>query len=314
MRTAVIGIGNMGRHHARVYSEISKLVAVADINEGSREMMERYGCKFYKDYKDMLNKERIDAVTIAVPTSMHKKVALDVIEKGVNILIEKPIADNIEDAKEIIKKAREMNVKLMVGHIERFNPAVIKLKEIITDGGLGEIVSVSAKRVGIAPSKIPDSDVIKDLAIHDIHIFNYLLNKEPDKVYCLKGKALINKREDYAELLLRYGSTNATIQVNWITPVKIRNLSITGTKGYAELNYITQDLEVHKSNYEREWDGFGDFIIKFGSPVKETIPINKEEPLKLELKSFLDAVENNKEVRVSGEDALNALKVVMQIE
>ncbi|MBW2993530.1 Gfo/Idh/MocA family oxidoreductase, partial [Candidatus Woesearchaeota archaeon] len=160
LNVAIIGVGNMGKHHARTYSKIEKvrLVAVSDIDEiKGRSIAERYGCKFYKSYNEMLEKENIHLVSVVIPTKFHEKVALDVIEKGTNLIIEKPISDTIMGAERIIRKARENNVKLAIGHIERFNPAVQRLKEIINEGRLGEITSIIARRVGLFPPQIKDA-------------------------------------------------------------------------------------------------------------------------------------------------------------
>ncbi|MEK6937233.1 MAG: Gfo/Idh/MocA family oxidoreductase [Nanoarchaeota archaeon] len=313
MRVGVIGVGNMGSNHARIYSEIANLVCVSDVNEElGKKVSEKFRCSFYKDYKEMIAKEKLDAVSIVVPTSFHKNVALDVIDKGIPFLLEKPIAENNENAVEIIRKAREKNVKFMVGHIERFNPAVIKLKEVLDNFELGEINSIMCRRVGVIPPKVKDTNVIIDLAVHDIDIFNYLLGKKPSKLLGFLGNSLI-ENGDYADLLLRYGNTNAFIQVNWVTPIKIRLLNVTGSRGYAELNYITQELDVYKSNYAKDFDDFGDFVIKFGKPTKVNIEIKKEEPLKVELAAFLDCVKNGKEFPVKGEDALDALKIALEL-
>lgn len=313
MKVGVIGVGNMGSNHARIYSEISSLVAVSDISEElGKKISEKFKCNYYKNYKDMLNQEKLDAVSIVVPTSFHKQVALDVIEKNIPFLLEKPIADSVESGNEIIKKAKEKNVKFMVGHIERFNPAVIKLKELLDNFELGEISSIICRRVGVIPPKVRDTNVIIDLAVHDIDVFNYLLSKKPTKFYGFLGNALITNG-DYADLLLRYGNTNAFIQVNWITPIKIRLLNVTGSRGYAELNYITQELDVYKSNYAKDFDNFGDFVIKFGTPTKINVNIKKEEPLKVELQTFLDCIKNNKDFPINSEDALNALKIAIDL-
>ncbi|MBN2101821.1 MAG: Gfo/Idh/MocA family oxidoreductase [Candidatus Aenigmarchaeota archaeon] len=312
LNVAVIGTGNMGRNHIRTYSEIddAKLVAISDVIEDrGKGLAEKFGCRFYKDYNEMFKKEKIDIVSICVPTFLHKKVAKDVISHGVNFLIEKPIARNVEEGEEIVKLARKKGLKMTVGHIERFNPAVQKLKAMIDEGKLGNITSVLARRVGIFPPQIKDANVVIDLAVHDIDVINYLLGKSPDKVYAGLGKALIEKRHDYANIFLKYNGANAFIEVNWITPVKIRRLSVTGTKGYAELNYITQELIYYESIYDKFCDDFGDFVINFGEPNITKVNIKKEEPLKVELKHFIDCIENNKEPIVTGEQALEALRV-----
>ncbi len=312
LNVAVIGTGNMGRNHIRTYSEIdtAKLVAVSDVDEKrGREVSEKFKCKFYKDYNEMLEKEKIDIVSICVPTFLHHKTCLDVIIHKVNFLVEKPIAKNVGEARDIISKAKEAGVKMTVGHIERFNPAVQMLKKIIDEGKLGNITSVLAKRVGVFPPQIKDANVVIDLAVHDIDVINYLLGKSPEKVYSGIGKALIENRHDYASIFLRYNGANAFIEVNWITPVKIRQLAVTGTKGYAELNYITQELVYYESVYDKSSDSFGDFVIKFGEPNITKIGIQKEEPLKKELMHFIDCIKDNKEPMVSGEQALEALRI-----
>ncbi len=307
---AVIGMGNMGINHARVYSELDRanLVAVSDVGKSGREIARKFKCKFYKNYEKMLDEE-IDAISIAVPTKLHKKVALECINANKHVLIEKPIADTIENGEKIISAAKSKGVLVMVGHIERFNPAVQKLREIIKQGKLGDINSIIARRVGVFPPQIKDANVILDLAVHDIDVFNYLLEKKPDEIYAKADRILNDNREDHAMILLNYAETKCFIQVNWTTPVKIRNLAVTGVKGYGELNYITQDLKIYESVYEKTYDSFGDFMVKFGTPKHMKIEVEKEEPLKVELKHFIGCVERKEKPLVSGEDGLLALKL-----
>ncbi|MFH1445482.1 MAG: Gfo/Idh/MocA family oxidoreductase [Nanoarchaeota archaeon] len=313
IKAAVIGIGNIGKHHARVYSELdSELVAISDIDEKKgREIAEKLGCKFYNDYKEMLDNEDIDAVSIAVPTRLHKEVCLHCVEKGKHVLVEKPIARNIEDAKVMIEAAKSKNVKLLVGHIERFNPVIQKLKEIMDRKELGDITSIIAKRVGVFPPQISDANVIIDLAVHDIDIASYLLNKKPDDIYASGGRALIDKREDYADIFMKFGKTNVLIQANWITPVKIRNIAVTGTNGYAEANYITQELIIYKTKLKKNIDDFHD-VVEFAKPQVMKITLEGEEPLKLEIEHFLDCIKNDKTPLVTGEDGLTALDIALK--
>ncbi len=308
MKLGVIGVGNMGRNHARVYSELGVLAAVSDNNEErAKEVAERFKCNYYGSYHEMIAKESLDGVSIAVPTSLHKAVALDIIEKGIPLLIEKPLADTVANADAIIAAARAKGISLMVGHVERFNPAVQKMKELIQNGLLGNISSIVTKRFGLFPPQAKDANIIFDLAVHDIDVINFLLSDEPRVVACTGGIALANGMEDHAEILLKYRNVNAIIQVNWITPIKIRQLSITGTKGYAELNYISQKLTIYESTHEREYDGFGEFVIKFGMPSTTTIQMSNEEPLKNELREFLRCVREKKEPEINGERALLVL-------
>lgn len=315
LKTAVIGVGNMGKYHARNYFEIerSNLLAISDLNEAlGEELADKYKCKYYPDYLEMLRIEKLDAVTIAVPSKYHFEVGQNVLKRGVHSLIEKPIAMTKEEGEALIKTAKNSKVKLMVGHIERFNPGVIKLKEIISSGKLGEIISIIARRVGVFPPQIKDANVIIDLAVHDIDIINYFFDKEPDQIIANGGRAITQNREDYAELFLTYGDATGFIQVNWITPVKIRSIAVTGSKGYAELNYITQKLQLFSSRFTKAEDTFGDFVIKFSEPEKIDIDVEQKEPLKAELESFLEAVASDKEPKTPGEAGLRALNIALE--
>lgn len=315
INVAVIGVGNMGRHHARNYFELpeANLVAVSDSRpEIGKEIAEKFNCKFYQNYRQMLRDEKIEAVSIVVPTKLHKQMAVDSIRAGKHILVEKPIASTLRDGQEIISEAKKRGVVLVVGHIERFNPAVRRLKDLIDQKKLGQIISIIAKRVGPSVPQIKDSGVLIDLAVHDIDIMAYLLEKEPTKIYVNGGRALSGGKEDYAEIFLNYGPISGYIQVNWITPVMIRELCVTGTKGYASLNYITQELNFFQSKYKKEYNDFGDFVIKFGTPQKISIPIEHQEPLKLELKSFLKSIQDKTAPEVSGEDGLRALRIALK--
>ena len=300
LRVGVVGVGNMGYHHARIYSELAKegrvkLVGVADANfERAKEVTKRFNTIPYADYKE-LAKEGLDAVSIAVPTSLHKQVALEFIKNGASVLVEKPIAESIESAKEIIKAAKEENVVLMVGHVERFNPAVLKLKDIINAGILGEIVTMNAKRVGPMVVRIADVGVIIDLAVHDIDVMSFLANSRVKEVYAkarnVKHPANV---DDYALIILTFeNEISGVVETNRLTPHKTRTLNIVGTKGIAYLDYINQSLTI----YDEQW-------------IKEA-KINKREPLRNELEHFIKCVESKKRPLVSGEEGLHALEVAI---
>lgn len=315
LNVAVIGLGNMGWHHARIYSELSScnLVAVADLNaELSQKAVAKYRVRAYSEYQEMLAKEKLDAISIVVPTSLHHAVAMDCIQAKVPILIEKPIASTREEGKEIIATAKRNKVPVMIGHIERFNPAVQTLKELIVSNKLDRITSIVARRVGIYPPQIKDANVIVDIAVHDIDICNYLLDRSPVTVYAKAGKALNSERADFASLFLDYGGTETFIQVNWITPVKIRELNVTAINGYAELNYLTQKLKLYESNYQRTFDSFGDFVVKFGTPNIQDLNIQTAEPLKMELDTFLTNLKKGAPMPVTAEDGLLALDIALK--
>jgi len=297
LNVGVIGVGNMGKNHARVYSELenSNLVAISDVlEEAGNPLSKQFNCKYYKDYREMLDNEALDAVSVVVPTTLHREIALEVIKRKIPLLLEKPIADTIENAEDIIKAAKQNQTKLFIGHIERFNSAVRKLFQLIKEERLGNLTSLIATRVCPRPPQIKDANVILDLAIHDIDILNLLASSLPEKIYATGGKALINDREDYAQISLKYPSFSASVIVNWLTPIKIRKLLVTGTKAYAELDYINQTLVIYDSQNKNE------------------IEIEKKEPLKEELKSFLSCIEEENKPECTGEDGLNALKVVIE--
>lgn len=315
LRCAVIGAGNMGKNHVRTYSEIPsiELVAVADLNERiGNEIAKTHNIKYYKDYLEMLKKEKIDVISICVPTALHLEVALKCIDKGINVLLEKPIAMNVVDGKKIIQHAKNKKVKLLVGHIERFNPAVISVKQMIKKGDLGKVIAVMARRVGGFPPQIKDANIAVDLAIHDIDIVNYLLESLPIEINSNKGRNHIEKREDSVEFFLKYKKASAYLQANWVTPVKIRKLNITGTEGYLEMDYINQKIEFFKSNYQKfkEVSGnFSDYILRFSEPDVITINVAKKEPLREEILYLIDCVEKNK--AIDCQFSIDALKIAL---
>jgi UDP-N-acetylglucosamine 3-dehydrogenase len=294
-KVGVIGTGSMGQNHVRVYAKIQDvdLVGIADINkERVSELAKEYKTRAYTDYEDLVD-ENLDAVSIAVPTTLHRKITLEVIQRGINVVIEKPIADTVEGANEIIKCAQQNGVKLMVGHIERFNPAIMKLKELIDRGELGDIISMSAKRVGPYNPKVRDVGIIVDLGTHDIDIMSYLCGERITEIYALAGNA-IHGCEDHAIIVLSFShDSSGVIDINWLTPGKIRNLMVVGSKGVAEVDYIQANLRV----FDREW-------------VRDA-KIEKEEPLKLELQHFIECIRKDKQPLVSGETAKYALEVAL---
>ncbi len=175
---------------------------------------------------------------------------------------------------------------------------------------MGTIISAVARRVGGFPSEIKDSNVVIDLAVHDIDIINYLLNEQPKKVFKHQARFHARSQEDTGEILLVYKKAAGFVQINWVTPIKIRKLAVTGTSGYAELNYATQDLLLYKTKVEKERSEFAE-LVKLGKPETEKVKIKKEEPLKLEVLSFIKSVREDKKPIVSGEEALESLKACL---
>lgn len=308
MKVAVIGVGSMGQSHARVYAhrEDVKLVAVADSNpEQVQKVAKKYHTKAYVDYKKMIAEEEIDAVSIAVPTILHYDVAMHCLAKKKHLLLEKPIATTERQAEEIIRCAQENNVKLMIGHIERFNTAVLELKERLDKGELGEIYKIDVQRIGPFPIRIADVGVIIDLSVHDIDIIDYLLSMEPTRLYAETQRKLRTDHEDSVTALLRYGKEiHAILNINYLSPTKIRQLKIFGKKGMFKVNYLDQVLYF----YENRGFGSDDWNSVLEGDMKK-IHLPKKEPLQSEIEAFITCIKENKEPPVSGEHGLKVLKI-----
>ena len=312
VRTCVIGVGRMGANHVRCLAEMpeAELLAISDLDSvRTAELAERFGCRAYADYPAMLNKERPDAVVVAVPTRLHLRVAMDVIGHGCHLLIEKPLADTPANAEQIIDRAREAGVRLAVGHIERFNPAVRKLKEVIDDGALGRILSVSAKRVGLPSAHYDDTNVVADLAVHDMDVMRFLLGADLQVVSSVTGRLIGGPTVDYADILLRAGEVPCVVQVNWVTPVKIRTLSVIGSMGYAELNYITQTLQLYRRQQVEQQISYRELVAAYGEAERETVHAGGEEPLKAELRAFFGAVVDGTDPEAGGAAGLAAVEL-----
>lgn len=311
IKVAVIGGGNMGLNHIRKYAQIENadLVAVVDVNKEIAKVAKEFGATYYDNYVKMLDTEKPDAVSVVVPTPMHYEIADAIMSRGIHCMLEKPIAGSVEEAKKLIQISKKNCVIFSVGHVEHYNPVVIKLKELISEGEIGEITSIICKRVGGFPPREPKSDVIVDLAVHDIGIINYLLNSNPVSITSHASRTLHSSNVDAAEILLDYGHTSGFIQTNWTTPIKIRTISITGTKGYIEANYLTQELNFYESNITKETGAnFETFIKSVGEPKHHIIKTQFEEPLLVELERFLSHVSGDKsKYLVSADEALHAL-------
>lgn len=315
IRVAVIGAGNMGKNHLRNYFLLpeAELVGLADINPATKSLADEYKTKFFTDYKQMLDELKPEAVSIVVPTPFHAEVATEVMNRGIHCLLEKPIASTVKEADELIKLAQKKDVIFTVGHIEHYNPLIRKLKLMVDDDRVGKVTSVVCKRVGGFPAVEPKTDVIIDLAVHDIDIVSYILGKQPDRIYSHGSRTHHSNKIDSAEILMDYGDASGFVQSNWLTPVKIRTIAITGSQGYLEGNYITQELQYYKHNMEKiPNEGFSNFVIKMGEPEKEIIKVDFEEPLAVELKAFLSKINGTNAHLVEPTAAREALRFALQ--
>jgi UDP-N-acetylglucosamine 3-dehydrogenase len=313
IKAAVIGVGSMGLNHARIYDALEgvDLVGVCDADEElASRVAARYRTKWYTDHVALLDKERPDLVSIVVPTGLHHQVALDVIQRGVHLLVEKPIADTVPNAQEIIEGARARGVRLMVGHVERFNPAVSELRRRLQDGQLGKMFLVHARRLGPFPHRVRDVGVVIDLATHDLDVMCHLTGAGVVRVYAETEQEIHTLHEDSLSGVLRFDNgVVGVLDVNWLTPTKVRELYVTGEKGMFVVNYLTQDLYLYENEYVgSDWDRLG-MLKGVGEGNMIKLRIGKKEPLQAELEAFVRSAEQGGEPPVTGEDGLRALSL-----
>lgn len=318
MRVAVIGVGSMGVHHARIYSELPdvKLVAVADTDpQRAKAVAARYGARPYTDYRRMLEKERPDAVSVAVPTALHESVGLDALEAGAHVLIEKPIAATPEGARRLISRAHELGRQLMVGHVVRFNPAMQALKCKLEAGELGRVFQIFCRRIGPFPVRIRDVGVVVDLAPHDLDVMRFLLGSEPTRIYAETEQRIHTEHEDLLWGVLRFPEgVVGVLELNWLTPVKVRETIVLGERGMFRVDDLSQDLYFYENGQAADlpWPALQTLRgVSEGCMIR--YPIQRYEPLKAELEAFIGALKDGRPVPVSGEDGLAALRLALAL-
>ena len=317
VRVAVIGAGAMGRNHLRVLNDLpsADLVAVAEADQETGQRAARtVRIPSYRDYHEMLDHEKPEAVVVAVPTILHLEVALEAIARGVHVLVEKPIAFTMEEGQAMLDAARQASVLLTVGHIERYNPAIVELHRRLRGGQLGRVFQMHARRLGPFPPRVRDVGVVIDLATHDIDIMRYLSGSEVQRVYAETARRIHTEHEDLLSGLLRFEDHSiGVLDINWLTPTKIRELMVTGERGMFHVNYLTQDLYFYENNYVKtDWDTISTIEgVSEGDMVR--LRIEKTEPLKVELDHFIRAVQGEDVQTVSGDDGLEALRIARMV-
>ncbi len=303
LRVGVIGVGVMGAHHVRVYGELdgAELVAIADTNETRLAEIERPdSVRAFRNYREMLAEVQLDAVSVAVPTRQHLDVALACIEQGVPVLVEKPLAASVDECLRLKDAALDAAVPLMVGHIERFNPGVVELKKRIEQGEAGPLVQIEARRVGPFFPRERDVGVVQDLATHDIDVLRHLVACDIDRVRAETRSGIKSPYEDALSAVLRFeDGIIGTLDVNWLSPVKDRELRVLGERGLFKLDYLTQQLTFTPTSAD---------AAAFDTEVE--IQVDTEEPLRVELDSFLRVARGEEAPRVGADDAIAAMRVV----
>src|SRR5581483_10989803 len=296
LRVGVVGVGVMGSNHARVLAGLpgTELVGVADPDRKQTEFVARaLGCGAVADVEELLDRD-VDAITIAAPPHLHRDIALTCIARGVHVMVEEPIASSTEEGREIISAARRAGVTLMVGHVERLNPAVEAIKEAIRGE---DILSIAITRVGPFPPRMSNVGVVIDLAVHDIDLIRWFTDSDIVEVQSQLSNA-VAEREDIALLQFRTASgVLAHINTNWLTPFKARNVTV-ATRG----KYVTGDLLTRQVT---ECYGFQ----PDGAYSMRHVSVGHDEPLRAELISFIDAVRTGKQPAVSGEEGVASLEI-----
>jgi predicted dehydrogenase len=268
----------------------------------------------YEDYRALLAAEELQAVSVCVPTTWHLEVASAALERGLHVLIEKPIAATLSEGQAIVEQARAQGLVCMVGHVERFNPAVIELKRRLDKGDLGRIFEIVARRKGPFPGRVRDVGVVIDLAAHDLDIMWYLTGAEVTRVYAETSQRVHESHEDMLSGLLRFSDgTIGVLDVDWLTPTKIRELGVTGERGMFQVNYLTQDLFFFENAEAQEmWDTLSILRgVAEGRMIRHVV--NKREPLRTELEAFLATLRGEQVPIVNGEDGLRALRQAQAI-
>jgi len=311
VKVGVIGIGNMGWHHARVLSLLkdANLIGVADPNEQRGKLaIEQFQCEWFRDYNDLIPK--VDAICIAVPTLLHQKVGLDCLKGGINDLIEKPIAANELEAKSLIEAANGNNCLLQVGHIERFNPAFRELNKIVQNE---EIVVLEARRHSPHADRANDVSVVMDLMIHDIDLVLELVNSKIQKLAAVGGRnseGLI----DYVNATLVFkNNVIASLTASKMSHKKIRSLSAHCKESLIETDFLNHNIHIHRKAHEWYSADHGELLYRNDGFIEE-VSTTSIEPLYAELEHFLQCVRGKEKPAVDGLQASRALHLADLIE
>lgn len=299
VKVGIIGTGFWGANHARVISELdgAVLTAICDINvERAKNIAKRYGIpRIYRDYIDLLRGEDVDAVTICTPSNTHAEICTKALEMGKDVLVEKPMASTLEESIRVMDAVKSSGRRLMVGFIERFNPAVEVAKESLESGRIGRPILIYGRRIGPWPERIGDIGVLKDTSIHDIDLSMYFFGPQPIFVYAAGG-SLRHSSEDYIQALITFREErSAIIEANWLTPRKKRDLRITGTEGVIHVEFLSREVVIEKSD---------------GTYMPMT---PNSEPLKNELKYFITSLRKNEDLSPGCIEGVRAMAVAEAI-
>ena len=292
MRIIQIGTGGWGKNHIRILSQLGVLVAVCDTDfQKSKEYGEKYSVNHYESLDELLSSEEFDGAFVVTPTSTHTEITKKLLEAKKHVFVEKPMTYKSEDGEELAKLAEKNKVILTCGYIERFNPAVEVVKKMVKEKKFGDLVMLEFHRENRIPLHIKDVGIIYDTSVHDIDTANWLFDDMPQVIFARAGK-IKHEHEDFASIMLGYKNDKvAVISSNWITPKKIRKFNAVCTEAIITSDFITQEIIVEKDEESK------------------TIQNEKQEPLLLEIKSFLGAIEGKNKQVVKSQEAVNVTKI-----
>jgi len=292
MKIVQIGVGGWGKNHTRILSQLDVLSAVCDVDSRrAKEYGEKYSVNHYESLDDLLISEEFDGAFVVTPTSTHTEIATKLLEAKKHVFVEKPMTYKSEDGEILAKLAEKNKVILTCGYIERFNPAVDVVKKFVKEKKFGDLVMLEFHRENRMPLHIKDVGIIYDTSVHDIDTANWLFDDMPHVVFARAGK-IKHEYEDFASIMLGYKDDKvAIISSNWITPKKVRKFNAVCTDAIISSDFITQEIIVEKSDET------------------ETIQNKKQEPLLLEIQSFLGTIEGKNEQVVKSQEAVNVTKI-----
>jgi len=319
LRGLVVGLGVMGSHHLRVLLALDRVevAAVVDPDPGRRAIAERSrpGLLAYERLDQALTAERVDFACVAVPVDSLAPCAHEALAAGIHVLVEKPTAPTERQALAMIEDARARGLILGAGHVERFNPAIVALKRKLDEGLIGRVYQMHARRLSPFPDRDSMRGVALDLATHDIDVMRYLAGTEVKRVFAETSQRYHERAEDLLCATLRFeNDATGLLEVNWLTPTKVRELTITGERGMFRVDYLTQDLFFYEHPVQQtEWGalagmrgpGEGDMV---------RYALTRREPLLVEWDAFLAAVRSGGPAPVDGHDGLAALSTALAIQ
>ncbi|MBT5073848.1 MAG: Gfo/Idh/MocA family oxidoreductase [Kordiimonadaceae bacterium] len=316
IKVAVIGAGSMGQNHIRIYSQLKdvELVGIYDLDvENGEKISQAYQCKFFENIQNII--DEVDAVSVCTPSTTHYEIASYFIKNGIHCLIEKPLATDEQDAKKLISLSNAHNVKILVGHVEQFNPAILQLKNILQNGSF-KINNIKASRVGIGGARITDVGVVDDIMIHDLDIILSIVDEVPDTVSAAMVRNKTSQSEDLCVAMMTFPSgIIADITASRITHKRNRILEVDTDKGVFVLDYFTQELELyHHRKDVLEQDPLSELGTSVMDTRVEKILLRRAEPLTTELAHFISVIKEEVQPIVSGDQALKALKVAWIIK